>query len=76
MIVETHAHIYPDPQGELDGLIQKASKTHTVMNWLPGARNPWTIKELENFTELDRWILCSEGRVEVQQWLRFDPLQS
>jgi hypothetical protein len=76
IVVEMHAHIYPDPQGQLDRLIEKAYKTHTVTSWLPGARNPWTIKELESFTEIDRWILCSEGRVEVQQWLRFDPLQS
>jgi hypothetical protein len=74
IVVEMHAHIYPDPQWQLDRLIEKSSKTHTVTSWLPGARNPWTIKELESFTELDRWILCSEGRVEVQQWLRFDPL--
>ncbi len=75
IVVETHAHIYPDPQGELDRLIERASETHTVTSWLPGARNPWTIKELDKFTEIDRWILCSEGRVEVQQWLRFDPLE-
>ena len=74
IIVETHAHIYPDPQTQLERLIQNASKTHTVTSWLPGARNPWPIKELDSFAEIDRWILCSEGRFEVQQWLRFDPL--
>jgi hypothetical protein len=74
IIVETHAHIYADPQGEMERLVKRASLTHRVTTWYPGARNPWTIKELEEFTEIDRWILCSEGRVEVQQWLRFDPL--
>jgi hypothetical protein len=74
IVVETHAHIYPDPEGEMERLILRASKTHRASNWYPGARNPWTIKELENFSEIDRWILCSEGRFEVQQWLRFDPL--
>ncbi len=76
IVVETHAHIFPDPQAALDQLIQKASKTHTVTSWFPGARNPWTIKELERFTEIDRWRLCSEGRVEVQLWLRFDPFRN
>ena len=75
IVIETHAHIFPDPQGQLDRLIEKASKTHTVTSWRPGARNPWTIRELDGFTELDRWILCSEGRVEVQTWLRLDPIQ-
>jgi hypothetical protein len=74
VIVETHAHIYADPKGEIEHLIERASTTHRATAWFPGARNPWTIKELEDFTEIDRWILCSEGRQEVQQWLRFDPL--
>jgi hypothetical protein len=74
IIVETHAHIYANPAGEMQRLIQKASKTHRATVWNPGGRNPWTIKELEEFAEIDRWILCSEGRMEVQQWLRFDPL--
>ena len=51
IVVETHAHIYPDPQGQLDRLIEKASKTHTVTSWFPGARNPWLIKELDSFTD-------------------------
>jgi hypothetical protein len=75
IVVETHAHIYADLQGEMNRLIEKASATHSVTAWYPGARNPWMIKELDNFTEIDRWILCSEGRREVQQWLRFDPLE-
>jgi hypothetical protein len=74
IIVETHAHIYADAEGEMKLLIQKASMTHRTTNWYSGARNPWNIKELEGYPELDRWILCSEGRFEVQQWLRFDPL--
>jgi hypothetical protein len=74
IVVETHAHIYGDPEGEMERLIQRASSTHRATSWYPGARNPWTLKELDPFTEIDRWILCSEGRVEVQQWLRFDPL--
>jgi hypothetical protein len=74
IVVETHAHIYDDPQGEIQRLIKIASMTHRVTTWYPGARNPWTIKELDDFPEIDRWILCSEGRFEVQQWLRFDPL--
>jgi precorrin-6B methylase 2 len=74
IVVETHAHIYADLRGEMERVIQRASMTHRTTNWYPGARNPWTIKELESFAEIDRWILCSEGRFEVQQWLRFDPL--
>jgi hypothetical protein len=74
LIVETHAHIYADPQGEMERLIKMASATHRATTWYPGPRNPWTIKELDGFAEIDRWILCSEARWEVQQWLRFDPL--
>jgi predicted O-methyltransferase YrrM len=74
VIVETHAHIYPDPQAEMDGLIKRASATHLATNWYPGPRNPSMFKELEGFSETDRWIICSEGRNEIQQWLRFDPL--
>ncbi|WP_158793110.1 FkbM family methyltransferase [Granulicella sp. L60] len=74
IVVETHAHIYADPHGEMERLIKAASKTHSATTWFPGPRNPWTIKELDDSAEIDRWILCSEGRWEVQQWLRFDPL--
>ncbi len=76
IVVELHPNIYPDPQREVEGLIQRSSRTHTVKNWFPGARNPWTIRELDRFPEIDRWILCSEGRLERQQWLQFDPLDS
>ncbi len=74
IIVETHAHIYLHPQAMIEQMIKAASSTHQVSSWYPGARNPWVLKELESFSELDRWILCSEGRTELQQWLRFDPL--
>jgi hypothetical protein len=74
IIVETHAHIYPDPPGELARLIERSAKTHRATSWHPGPRNPWTIRELDGYPEIDRWILCSEGRFEPQQWLRFDPL--
>lgn len=74
IVVETHAHIYPDPEGEMKRLLQRASMTHRSTIWYPGPRNPWTLKELDRFPEIDRWILCSEGRFEVQRWIRFDPL--
>jgi len=74
IIVEAHAHIYADPQTEMEGLIKRASTTHRSTIWYPGPRNPSTFKELEDFPETDRWIICSEGRHEIQQWLRFDPL--
>jgi predicted O-methyltransferase YrrM len=74
IIVETHAHIYPDPQAEMEGLIKRASATHRSTTRYPGPRNPSIFKELEDFSETDRWIVCSEGRHEIQQWLRFDPL--
>jgi hypothetical protein len=74
IIVETHAHIYDDPEAEMDLLRKRASRTHRSTSWYPGARNPSVFKELEDFPETDRWIICSEGRYEIQQWLRFDPL--
>ena len=75
IIVETHAHIYPDPQAEIDGLIKRASGTHRATISSPGARNPWVFQELEKFSEADRWLICSEGRFELQHWLRFDPIE-
>jgi len=39
-------YIFADPQGEIDRLIEKASRTHRVTAWYPGPRNPWAIKEL------------------------------
>jgi hypothetical protein len=74
IVVETHAHIYADPNAEMERLIKTASATHRATTWFPGPRNPWTLRELDDFPEIDRWILCSEGRYEVQQWIRFDPL--
>ncbi len=76
IVVELHPNIYPDPQGEVERLIQRAFSTHTAAKWFPGARNPWEIRELDRFPEIDRWILCSEGRLERQQWIRFDPIKT
>ena len=74
IIVETHAHIYADPKEEMEGLNQSAAKTHRSTTWYPGPRNPSIFRELDDLPETDRWIICSEGRHEIQQWLRFDPL--
>ncbi|MGA2847854.1 MAG: hypothetical protein ABSE46_02575 [Terracidiphilus sp.] len=39
IVVETHAHIYADLQGEMNRLIEKASATHSVTAWYPGAQS-------------------------------------
>jgi hypothetical protein len=38
-----------------------------------GSRYLSVFPELKELTDTDHWLLCSEGRSRLMQWLRFDP---
>jgi len=41
-----------------------------------GSRDLSTYPELQQWNDLDRWLICSEGRAQLMSWVRFDPLAS
>lgn len=72
LIIELHEFI---PEGVLKSqkLISRASETHSVRTFAQESRNLSNISEIKNFSDNDRWLICSEGRPEAMRWLRLDP---
>jgi len=75
-IVELHDWFFDDGAARLQKLKDAAQKTHAVSAFSTGSRDPSQIKELWPFHDIDRWLLCSEGRKRLMTWLRLDPLQA
>lgn len=73
IIIELHEWMLSDGKSELERLISNSRPTHTVSELTTGPRNPGSFHELKKYSDTDRWLICSEGRQRVMQWLRFDP---
>lgn len=69
LIIELHE--FTDEQVALAAeLIQIAEKAGHTVSWIHSeGRNPYSIPELEFFSDNDKWALCSEGRPSTMRWL-------
>ena len=62
-------------QQNLIQLIKKNSKDYfTIKQLTTTNRDMSKFKELENFSDDDRWLMCSEGRPELMNWWKFEPI--
>ena len=73
IIVELHTHFLLEGELKLTNLIKRASSYFSVNFINSGARDPHSIKELFDFNENDKWLLCSEGRAVSMKWLVLNP---
>jgi|694.fasta_scaffold04366_16 hypothetical protein len=75
IIIELHPHMNLNGEAELLNLIKRAEKLYNVNFISPGFRNPHEFSELNNFSDNDKWLLCSEGRAVRMDWMVLSPLQ-
>ncbi|MDR5853719.1 hypothetical protein P9239_15500 [Caballeronia sp. LZ062] len=76
VIVEIHDFMIvgPDRHTWLPNLVARASDYFNVTEIKAGARDLTQIPLIaDNWTDSDRWLLCSEGRAKPMTWLHFEP---
>ena len=72
-IIELHDWFFEDGKKRLKELRKRASKKFHVSEFKLRSRDTSNIKELDLYSDNERWIICSEGRSRSMTWLRLDP---
>jgi hypothetical protein len=75
ILIEIHDWVDAADQ-KISDLLTASKATHSVRKITTTARDISCFDELKNFSDNDRWILCSEGRPKLMSWFRFDPTDS
>lgn len=72
IIIEIHDWV-ADAASKLRHLIESARATHSITKIRTGARDPGLFDELKGHSDTDRWLLCSEDRPVLMEWLKLVP---
>ena len=73
LIIELH-DFSSDQKLERVSLLARAQKSHHGYLFSTGARDLSGIHELDYLSDSNRWLMCSEGRPRVMDWLVLFPL--
>lgn len=78
VIIEIHDFMRPyDGKQRYADLLRRIDRHFRVRPFTTGARNPAEIPLLqEDWTDTDRWLLCSESRPTLMTWLHLAPRES
>ena len=74
IFIELHDFFFDDGEEKLNTLISNSKSTHIPKFIKMGGRDLSVYPELKKWNDLDRWIICSEGRPQLMTWVRFDPI--
>jgi hypothetical protein len=72
-IIEIHDFCVQDGTAKLERLMNNAKDTHVITEMTTAARDLSQFPELKNFSDTDRWLICSDMRQRQMTWLRLDP---
>lgn len=73
IIVELHPWLVANGETGLQQLKARAAKYFTLTEFKTSARDSSQFPVLQNFSDDNRWLVCSEGRQRLMSWLRLDP---
>lgn len=74
LVIELHEFMVDNGTEKLAALIKRLEQLYKL-SWLrTGVRDLSNFDALESFNDTDRWLLCSEGRMQLQKWLVCEPL--
>ena len=73
IFIESHALFFKDGKDKEKNLIKLAKEFFEVSIITTCSRDLSGFKELSHYSDTDRWLICSEGRGELMNWLRLDP---
>ena len=74
IFIELHDDFFPDGEERLSRLREDAEKFFRVSTLTTTARDLSSFEELQELSDTDRWLICSEGRPCLMTWWRLDPL--
>lgn len=72
IVVEIHDFLEADGQ-KVAQLVKNAEEYFNTRWVRTGSRNPSAFSELADWSDDDRWILCSESRPKLMSWLILEP---
>lgn len=74
VFIELHDFFFADGEQKLNSLVSNSKLTHSAKFIKMGNRDLSVFPELKQWNDLDRWMVCSEGRAQLMTWVRFDPI--
>jgi hypothetical protein len=74
IFIELHDWLFPDGSERLDRLRTEAEKYFQITSLTTKGRDLSVFQELQQMSDSDRWLICSEGRGRLMTWWRLDPL--
>lgn len=73
ILIELHTGMVADGEAKLARLRADAAATHDIAELKTGARDLSGFAELKDWSDTDRWLMCSEGRPWLMSWLLLTP---
>lgn len=74
LIIELHEFMVNNGAERLAELVTRLQKFYKIAWLKTGARDLSNFDVLAHLNDTDRWLLCSEGRVQLQKWIVCEPL--
>ncbi len=76
IFIELHDWYFEDANNKLQKLRQDAIEFFDITELTTASRDLSKFPELKDFSDTDRWLICSEGRHRLMAWYRLDPKNS
>lgn len=73
LIIELHGGFFPDHPNIGNAFVQRLNEVFHCRLLTTTARDPSTIPELNNMNDMDRWLICAEGRPHLMRWVHCLP---
>jgi hypothetical protein len=74
IFIELHNFFFPDGKERLNRLRNDAEKYFKITTLTTTSRDLSVFEEIQSMSDSDRWLICSEGRPELMNWWRLDPI--
>ena len=72
--IELHDWFFSDGNEKIKKLEEDAKEYFSIEKITTTSRDLSVFKELNEMSDSDRWLICSEGRGRLMTWWRLDPL--
>ena len=73
IFIELHNWFFEDAENKLEKLRNDALEFFDITELTTASRDLSKFRELKDFSDTDRWLICSEGRHKLMTWYRLDP---
>ena len=73
IFIELHDWFFKDGESKLEKITDDANQYFDITELTTASRDLSRFIELRQFSDTDRWLICSEGRAVLMTWYRLDP---